>query len=203
MNDRYEHLLATGRRKITREDGEPVYLILIDEYAYFSATVGSKHRPRELRRPDPRPGSPGPRGRRHHRPGHPAALPPGHRPVDAGPVLLPVGVPLHHRLLLRHRCSARAGPPKATPPPTSTRSPAASAGCYPRPACRAGSRPPTSPTTDIKYLAAYAARLRGQARRHEQPSARPERASAAHHTRPARLARTPSRTLDTKPHADG
>jgi hypothetical protein len=42
MNDRYKRLLATGRRKITRESGEPVYLIPIDEYAYFSATVGSK-----------------------------------------------------------------------------------------------------------------------------------------------------------------
>ena len=42
MNDRYDHLLATGRRKITRDDGEPVYLIPIDEYAHFSATVGSK-----------------------------------------------------------------------------------------------------------------------------------------------------------------
>jgi S-DNA-T family DNA segregation ATPase FtsK/SpoIIIE len=42
MNDRYQKLLATGRRKITREDGEPIYLIPIDEYAYFSATVGSK-----------------------------------------------------------------------------------------------------------------------------------------------------------------
>jgi DNA segregation ATPase FtsK/SpoIIIE, S-DNA-T family len=42
MNDRYNKLLATGRRKITREDGEPIYLIPIDEYAYFSATVGSK-----------------------------------------------------------------------------------------------------------------------------------------------------------------
>ena len=42
MNDRYKTLLATGRRKITREDGEPIYLIPIDEYAYFSATVGSK-----------------------------------------------------------------------------------------------------------------------------------------------------------------
>jgi len=27
MNDRYQHLLATGRRKITRQDGEPIYLI--------------------------------------------------------------------------------------------------------------------------------------------------------------------------------
>jgi len=42
MNDRYQKLLATGRRKITRHDGEPVYLIPIDEYAYFSATVGTK-----------------------------------------------------------------------------------------------------------------------------------------------------------------
>jgi S-DNA-T family DNA segregation ATPase FtsK/SpoIIIE len=42
MNDRYDKLLATGRRKITRDSGEYVYLILIDEYAYFSATVGSK-----------------------------------------------------------------------------------------------------------------------------------------------------------------
>ena len=42
MNARYQTLLATGRRKITREDGEPIYLIPIDEYAYFSATVGSK-----------------------------------------------------------------------------------------------------------------------------------------------------------------
>ena len=42
MNDRYDMLTAAGRRKITREDGEHVYLIVIDEYAYFSATVGSK-----------------------------------------------------------------------------------------------------------------------------------------------------------------
>ena len=42
MNDRYEQLLATGRRKITRDDGEHIYLIVIDEYAYFSATVGTK-----------------------------------------------------------------------------------------------------------------------------------------------------------------
>ena len=42
MNTRYDDLLAAGRRKITRESGEPVYLIVIDEYAYFSATVGIK-----------------------------------------------------------------------------------------------------------------------------------------------------------------
>ena len=42
MNTRYEDLLAAGRRKITRESGERVYLVVIDEYAYFSATVGTK-----------------------------------------------------------------------------------------------------------------------------------------------------------------
>jgi DNA segregation ATPase FtsK/SpoIIIE, S-DNA-T family len=42
MNDRYDTLLATGRRKITRQCGEPVWLVLIDEYAYFSTTVGER-----------------------------------------------------------------------------------------------------------------------------------------------------------------
>src|SRR5260370_9562557 len=42
MNSRYERLLATGRRKITRHDGEDVYLVVIDEYAYYSATIGKK-----------------------------------------------------------------------------------------------------------------------------------------------------------------
>ena len=42
MNRRYETLLATGRRQITRADGEPVYLVVIDEYAYYSATIGKK-----------------------------------------------------------------------------------------------------------------------------------------------------------------
>jgi S-DNA-T family DNA segregation ATPase FtsK/SpoIIIE len=42
MDTRYDDLTAQGRRKITRDDGESVYLIAIDEYAYFSATVGSK-----------------------------------------------------------------------------------------------------------------------------------------------------------------
>jgi len=42
MNDRYDKLLAEGRRKISRESGECVYLVVIDEYAYFSATVGTK-----------------------------------------------------------------------------------------------------------------------------------------------------------------
>jgi DNA segregation ATPase FtsK/SpoIIIE, S-DNA-T family len=42
MNAGYDKLLADGRRKITRDSGEPVYLVVIDEYAYFSATIGTK-----------------------------------------------------------------------------------------------------------------------------------------------------------------
>jgi DNA segregation ATPase FtsK/SpoIIIE, S-DNA-T family len=42
MNNRYDALLAAGLRKITPGSGEPVYLVVIDEYAYFSATVGTK-----------------------------------------------------------------------------------------------------------------------------------------------------------------
>ena len=35
MNDRYDTLLAERRRKITRQTGEQVYLVVIDEYAYL------------------------------------------------------------------------------------------------------------------------------------------------------------------------
>src|SRR5215467_3856371 len=42
MNDRYDRLVAAGLRKITPATGDPVYLVVIDEYAYFSATVGKK-----------------------------------------------------------------------------------------------------------------------------------------------------------------
>ena len=42
MNDRYDRLVAAGLRKITPATGEDVYLVVIDEYAYFSATVGKK-----------------------------------------------------------------------------------------------------------------------------------------------------------------
>jgi DNA segregation ATPase FtsK/SpoIIIE, S-DNA-T family len=48
MNSRYDTLLAQGRRKISRESGECVYLVVIDEYAYFSATVGDKKQQAEF-----------------------------------------------------------------------------------------------------------------------------------------------------------
>src|SRR4051794_7710337 len=37
-----ETLLDTGRRKIVKGDGEPIRLTVIDELAYYSATVGTK-----------------------------------------------------------------------------------------------------------------------------------------------------------------
>jgi S-DNA-T family DNA segregation ATPase FtsK/SpoIIIE len=48
MNTRYDKLLAHGQRKITPASGEPVYLVVIDEYAYFSATVGDKKQQAEF-----------------------------------------------------------------------------------------------------------------------------------------------------------
>jgi S-DNA-T family DNA segregation ATPase FtsK/SpoIIIE len=42
MNDRYDMLLSRRLRKITRNTGYDARLIVIDEYAYFSATVGTK-----------------------------------------------------------------------------------------------------------------------------------------------------------------
>ena len=42
MNDRYDMLLDCGLRKITRDTGHDARLVVIDEYAYFSATVGTK-----------------------------------------------------------------------------------------------------------------------------------------------------------------
>src|SRR5919112_237393 len=48
MDARYEKLLDTGRRKITRECGQPVVLVVFDELAYFSATVGESKQQKEF-----------------------------------------------------------------------------------------------------------------------------------------------------------
>jgi S-DNA-T family DNA segregation ATPase FtsK/SpoIIIE len=42
ITDCQERLLDTGRRKVARGDGENVRLTVIDELAYFSATIGTK-----------------------------------------------------------------------------------------------------------------------------------------------------------------
>ena len=42
ISDCCEMLLDTRRRKIVKGDGEPIHLTVIDELAYYSATVGTK-----------------------------------------------------------------------------------------------------------------------------------------------------------------
>ena len=192
MNTRYDNLLAAGRRKITRESGEHVYLIVIDEYAYFSATVGTKQDRENFAALTRDLVARGRAAGRDHHPGHPAALPPGHRPVHAGPVRLPVGVPVHHRLLLRrrarpglgirrlHRRRHRPARPRRRLAAVRDRHPAPDQGRLPRPTTTSSTWPPTRPG------------CAAQDTPHEPP-ARPERATTAHHHRPARLARTPSR----------
>ena len=120
---------------------------------------------RSTRSPTTRPPSAPPPSRRSSTPAtatsSPAAGHPGIIPVEAtqrpsadiiptslaGPVRLPVGVPLLHRSRPRTPSSATAGPTRATRPPRSTRKPAGCPGCGPRTASPAGSRPPTSPTS--------------------------------------------------------
>ncbi|MGH3778650.1 MAG: FtsK/SpoIIIE domain-containing protein [Pseudonocardiaceae bacterium] len=48
MDTRYAELLDAGRRKITRESGQPVVLVVFDELAYFSATVGESKQQKEF-----------------------------------------------------------------------------------------------------------------------------------------------------------
>ena len=48
MDGRYDELLDTGRRKITREGGQPVVVVVFDELAYFSATVGESRQQKEF-----------------------------------------------------------------------------------------------------------------------------------------------------------
>jgi DNA segregation ATPase FtsK/SpoIIIE, S-DNA-T family len=48
MDGRYDELLDTGRRKITREGGQPVVVVVFDELAYFSATVGDSRQQKEF-----------------------------------------------------------------------------------------------------------------------------------------------------------
>jgi len=48
MDTRYDKLLDTGRRKITPQCGQPVVLVVFDELAYFSATVGEAKQQKEF-----------------------------------------------------------------------------------------------------------------------------------------------------------
>jgi DNA segregation ATPase FtsK/SpoIIIE, S-DNA-T family len=48
MDDRYEVLESTGRRKITLADGIPFIACIVDEIAYYSATAGDKRTQEEF-----------------------------------------------------------------------------------------------------------------------------------------------------------
>jgi S-DNA-T family DNA segregation ATPase FtsK/SpoIIIE len=48
MDSRYDVLLNAGQRKITRTSGLPVMLVVLDELAYFSATVGETKQQKEF-----------------------------------------------------------------------------------------------------------------------------------------------------------
>jgi S-DNA-T family DNA segregation ATPase FtsK/SpoIIIE len=48
MDTRYNELLDTGHRKITPDCGQPVVLVVFDELAYFSATVGESKQQKEF-----------------------------------------------------------------------------------------------------------------------------------------------------------
>ena len=119
-------------------------------------------RTRGVRRAHPRPDRPGPGGRRDHHPGHPAALPPGHRPLHARPVRLPVGVPLHHRFQLRCGARRRTGPVEGYT--AADIDPLARGVGWLLSETGVPRRIKAAYLTDndINYLAAYAARLRGK-----------------------------------------
>jgi S-DNA-T family DNA segregation ATPase FtsK/SpoIIIE len=48
MDERYDELLDAGRRKITQASGTPVVVVVFDELAYFSATIGETKQQKEF-----------------------------------------------------------------------------------------------------------------------------------------------------------
>jgi len=48
MDGRYDLLLGAGRRKVTAEAAVPVLVVVVDELAYFSATVGESKQQKEF-----------------------------------------------------------------------------------------------------------------------------------------------------------
>ena len=187
----YDTLLAEGRRKMTRDDGESVYLIVIDEYAYFSATVGAN--------PNARTSPPSrdlvARGRaagvivilETRRPAIRSSTRPWRNcSATDRRSCAPPAAPVTW-------CSATAGPTSS--PPKSTRSPAASAGCSAKAASPRRIKAAYLDDDTIKYLAAYAARLRGK----QAACMSAVHALNGHHTRPhARPPRWPGHCARTR-----
>ena len=100
MNERYQMLLDLGLRKFTRDTGQDARFVVIDEYAYFSATVGTKAQQAEFAALSRDLVARGRAAAPPVGPGDPAPLSPGHRSFAPRLVRLPVGVPLHYRFVL-------------------------------------------------------------------------------------------------------
>ncbi len=161
MDRRYDWLDAQGRRKIVAADGIPSCSCVIDELAYFSATVGTKKTQdefinliRDLVA----------RGRaagiimvaRHATARRRTSSPPacGTSSATGAPSAAPPTPAATSSW-------APAGPSRATTPPTSPPNNAASAGCSPKAASPAGSKPPTCTDGEIRRLVARAKIIRG------------------------------------------
>ncbi len=145
IDERTDLLLQMKKRKVTPDLGWPVYLMPIDEVAYFSATVGTPTQQKEFNAANrdvvARGRAPGIIGiEATQRPSAESSPPAcGTCSATGGPS---GAAPKRHQT----RSSATAGPAWATPPPKSTRNHAACPGSAPKTASPAASRPPTSPT---------------------------------------------------------
>ncbi len=111
IDERTEWLLDHKMRKITPGLHWPVYLVPIDEVAYYSATVGTPGQQKEFNACNRDIVARGRAPAHHPRRSHPPALRRHHPHVLAGPVRLPVGLPLLHRSILRHHPRPRLGQP--------------------------------------------------------------------------------------------
>ena len=160
IDERTEWLLDHKMRKITPGLGWPVYIVVIDEVAYYSATVGTPDPAEGIQRLPTATSSPAA--------GHPASSPSrqpsGPPPTSSPPACATCSATGGPSAAPPRRpptpSSATAGPTWATPPPRSTPRPAACPGSAPKTASRAGSRPPTCTDEQIIDLAAWAAQAR-------------------------------------------
>ena len=146
IDERTEWLLDHKKRKITPDMGLPVYLMAVDEIAYFSATAGTPPR-KKSSTPATATSSPAAAP-----PASSASKPPNARPPTSSPPACGTCSATGGRSAAPPKpaptpSSATAGPRRATPLRTSTPKPAACPGCALRTASPAASKPPTCPTT--------------------------------------------------------
>jgi hypothetical protein len=142
MDERYDALLDTGRRKVSPESGVPPIVVVFDELAYFSATVGDRKQQNEFTTAVRDLVA---RGRAAgvivvaatQRPSA-DIIPTSLRTCSA--IAGHFGAPLRRPPM---SCSGTAGPGRDTARRTSAPVRAASAGCWPRAASHGGCGRPT------------------------------------------------------------